>query len=115
MLQLNVYEKGKYQVVRINQDVGRETDITELNSVVGWLLDRGKRSIAVHFTPESFLSTSAVSLFAECMDMVFQAKGKLAIINPGRSLSEFMAGVSFDHTTSIYASENELVSEEVAA
>lgn len=115
MLQLNVHGKGKYQVVRINQDIERETDISELNAVVNWLLERGKRYIAIHFKPKSLFETHSVSLFAECMEMVFKARGKLAIINPDRHLSDYIEAVDFDHSTKIYASENELVPEEIPA
>ncbi len=115
MLQLNVHGKGKYQVVRINQTIDRETDVSELNSVINWLLERGKRSIAIHFTPKSLFGPNSISLFTECMERVFQARGKLAVINPGGYLSDYINTVDFDHSTEIYASEKELVPERVPA
>jgi anti-anti-sigma regulatory factor len=115
MLLLNVYTKGKYHVVNIKQDVQSDTDISDLSSIIRWLLDRSTRLIAIHFTQGSFLDTHAVSHFIDCMEMVLGEGGKLAVIGPNNYIRNFIAAIDFDRTIHIFDDEEELTIEQAVA
>ncbi len=108
---MDVYPKGKYQVVNIRQDIRHDTDISDLNSVIRWLLEKHSRFIAVRFTPESFLYTHAVSRFIDCLQMITGEGGKLAVINPNNYIRNFITAIDFENKITVFSDEDELTIE----
>ncbi len=115
MLLLKVYPKGKYQVVSIKEDVRLDTDISELNSIIRWLLERKTLNFAIRFTPTSFLGTRAVSHFITCLEMIVEKGGRLAVINPNKYIRNFVSAIDFDHDIKMFANEEELTFETAVA
>lgn len=115
MLRLDLYKRGKHQIIKVGEDIKTHTDISELNSVIKWLLYRGKNAIAIQFTPDSFLGAKAVSLFVDCLEMIVEERGQLTIINPNTYMHDFLEAIDFDHVIRMCNTEDELVYESAVA
>ena len=115
MLPYSIYQKGRYRVVKIDEDVMFNTDISELNIVIRDMLDQGKRTIAVCFKPISMLNTKAVADFVQCIEMISNSKGELAVVSPSKYIRGFLHAIDFDHVVKVCNDEEELEQEEIAS
>ncbi len=115
MLPYSIYQKGRYRVVKIDEDVMFDTDISELNIVIKDMLEQGKRTIAVCFRPISMLNTKAVANFVQCIEMISNCKGELAVVSSSRYIQAFLHAIDFDHVVKVCTDEEELEQEEVAS
>ena len=109
MLPFSIYRRGKYRVIKIDEDVEENTELSELNIIVKSMLDQGKRTIAVRFTPQSFFGTKAVHDFVDCLEMITEKQGRLAVVNPNRYIHNFLDAIDFDHVVRVCNSEEDLV------
>jgi len=115
MLPYSIYQKGKYRVIKIDEDILFKTDISELNIVIKDMLDQGKRIIAVCFKPISMLNTKAVSDFVQCIEMISNSKGELAVVTPSKYIRGFLHAIDFDHVVKVCNNEEELEQEKIVS
>ena len=113
MLPFSIYRKGRYRVIKIDEDVTEDTELSELNVIVKGMLDQGKRTLAIRFTPRSYFSTKAVHDFVDCLEMITEKRGRLAVVNPNKYIHDFLGAIDFDHVVMVCDSEEELVCESV--
>ena len=109
MLPFSIYRKGRYRLIKIDEDVAENTELSELTFIVKGMLDQGKRTIAVRFTPRSFFGTKAVHDFVDCLEMVTEKQGKLAVVNPNKYIHNFLDAIDFDHVVDVCDNEEDLV------
>ena len=113
MLPFSIYRRGKYRVIKIDEDVEESTELSELNTIIKGMLDQGKRTLAIRFTPRSYFGTKAVHDFVDCLEMITEKQGSLAVIKPNKYIHDFLSAIDFDHVVRVCDSEEELVSETV--
>ena len=109
MLPFSIYRKGRYRLIKIDEDVAENTELSDLTVIVKGMLDQGKRTIAVRFTPRSFFGTKAVHDFVDCLEMVTEKQGKLAVVSPNKYIHNFLDAIDFDHVVEVCDDEEELV------
>ena len=109
MLPFSIYRKGRYRLIKIDEDVEENTELSELTVIVKGMLDQGKRTIAVRFTPRSFFGTKAVHDFVDCLEMVTEKQGKLAVVSPNKYIHNFLDAIDFDHVVEVFNDEEDLV------
>ena len=113
MLPFSVYEKGRYRVIKIDEDVEEDTGLSELNVIIKGMLDQGKRTLAIRFTPRSYFGTKAVHDFVDCLEMITENSGRLAVVSRNRYIHNFVDAIDFDHVVKVCDNEEELVYESV--
>lgn len=109
MMPLSIYRRGKYRLIKIDEDVAENTELSELTVIVKSMLDQGKRTIAVRFTPRSFFGTKAVHDFVDCLQMITEKQGRLAVVSPNRYIHNFLDAIDFDHVVDVCNNEEDLV------
>ena len=97
MLPFSIYRKGRYRVIKIDEDVEEDTELSELNVIVKGMLDQGKRTLAIRFTPRSYFGAKAVHDFVDCLEMITENRGRLAVICQNRYIHDFVGAIDFDH------------------
>ncbi|HUI90647.1 MAG TPA: STAS domain-containing protein [Chitinivibrionales bacterium] len=114
-MKLEVYKKNGYLVIRLKEDVGLNSDLTGLKSVIEQRLAQGARLIAIAFTPSSYLYTKSISVLIACSELIKDAGGRLAIVEANRDILDILSVIDFDKVIKIFADENDLVSDTVSA
>jgi hypothetical protein len=76
----DIYDKNGYKVIKFNQDLGLNSDISELVNEVRKGLGLGSRDFAVWFTPGTFLYTRTIAVLVQCFELIRNRKGSMAII-----------------------------------
>jgi anti-anti-sigma factor len=102
------HEKNAHVVLKVTEDLGIRSDLSELRDAVEHCLDKGARNIAVSFTPNSFLSSRAVAVCAQCVGLVHERGGRLAIIRPNEQIRELLGITDLMAHVAVVQSENEL-------
>ena len=103
--------KGGYRVLRVNEDLGLESDLSPLKTEIDTLVAEGTTSIAVRFTPGSFLYSHNVGVLVQCLEAVHEHGGALALVAPNDDIRSAVALIGFDTMVTIVPSEEALGSE----
>ena len=106
------YQKGIYQVIKINEMLTMNSDISELESIVIEFLRNNAFNIAVYFTGDSFLSSSAGAIIVRCWEAVKDRNGELVFINVNKNILDFLSIIGFTSLNKTYSSDDELESRE---
>jgi anti-anti-sigma factor len=109
-MEIDIYTKGKYRVLRLKEDVGLNTDLKELKSCIEGQLSQGKTCIALAFTQQSYLYTKSIAVLISCSEIIKDAGGHLAVIEANRDILDILSVIDFDKMISLYKTEEELVS-----
>jgi hypothetical protein len=107
-MDIDIYKKGKYQVLRLKEDVGLNTDLVELKSVIEQQLAQGITYIAIAFTQQSYLYTKSIAVLISCSEIIKDASGHLAIIEANKDILDILSVIDFDKMISMFATEAEL-------
>jgi anti-anti-sigma regulatory factor len=113
-MEIDIYKKGSYHVFRMREDVGINTDLSELKQRIQKSLLEGTRNVALAFTKDSYLYTKSIATLIACSEMIKDYGGKLAIIEANRDILDILSVIDFDRLIKIVATENDLLSEPVA-
>jgi anti-anti-sigma regulatory factor len=108
-MNIDIYKKGKYQVLRLKEDVGLNTDLGELKSAIEYQLSHCATSIALAFTQQSYLYTKSIAVLISCSEIIKDAGGHLAIIEANRDIMDILSVIDFDKMISMYSTEAELI------
>ncbi|MBD3421248.1 MAG: hypothetical protein GF398_14125 [Chitinivibrionales bacterium] len=100
-----------YKILRVKDDLGRETDFAELKNKVKECVDQGDTNVALAFTKESYFYTSSISGLVQCLGLVREKNGKLAIIQPNEGMLDTLRIVGLGKLIDIYFSEDEISSD----
>jgi anti-anti-sigma factor len=102
------YEKNGHMVLKVTEDLGIRSDLSGLRDAVTHYLEKGERNIAVCFTPNSFLSSRAVAVCAQCVGLVHERGGRLAIIRPNEQIRDLLDITDLRSHVAVVESETEL-------
>jgi anti-anti-sigma regulatory factor len=114
-MNVDIYKKGKYQVLRLKEDVGLSTDLGALKPVIEQQLSQGISFIAIAFTQQSYLYTKSIAALISCSEIIKDAGGHLAIIEANKDIMDILSVIDFDKMISMHASEAELVDDAAGA
>ncbi len=107
-MRIEVYNRGKYRIVKIRSPMNVISDLTELNALITGYLKNGFDNIAVSFTDSSYLYSGAVSVLVNCFKMVRERGGDLCILEPNKSLLDLIKQMNIDSIIDVYTNEDEL-------
>ncbi len=108
-MDIEIYKKGNYQVLRLKEDVGLSTDLEELRTVIEHQIAQGNSRIAIVFTQQSYLYTRSIAVLISCSEIIKDAGGHLAIIEPNSDITDILSVIDFDKMIGMYASEADLI------
>jgi len=114
-MQIEVYEKGKYQLLRLKDDVGLNTDLGELKIAIEAQLSKGVSNIAIAFTQKSYLYTKSIAVLISCSELIKDAGGHLAILEANRDILDILSVIDFDKMIVLYNSEADMVTGTVSS
>ena len=103
-----IYKRGSYQVIAINEVLCLTSDLTELEDIVNDFLGKGLLNIAIRFTDGSYLHSATGSILLHCWENIKDKKGNLALINVNKDIRDFLAIIDFDSLIGIYDTDEEL-------
>lgn len=103
--------KGGYQVLRVTEDLGLESDLSELKTEVDKHIAAGTKNIAVRFTPRSFLYSRNVGVLVQCLEIAEENGATLALIDPNEDIRAAVSLIGFDTMVKIFPTEEALGSE----
>jgi anti-anti-sigma factor len=110
IMQLEKSEKKGYQIIRIQDDLNFNSDLTEVKKVVEDFLAQNKILIAVSLTPRSYLSSMSIGYLLSIYKKVKEKNGILAVIQPNEEDNDLLEMLSMTSVIETYRSEDELVS-----
>ncbi|MBD3422597.1 MAG: hypothetical protein GF398_20980 [Chitinivibrionales bacterium] len=101
-------QKAAHTIIAINDDIIMSSDIQELKGIVQQLLNEGKKSIALAFTQDSYLSTPSVRIIAQCFELIKDRQGAFTFIAPNRDIRDMLDILNLRVMVTIVGSEDEL-------
>ncbi|MBN1308075.1 MAG: STAS domain-containing protein [Chitinispirillaceae bacterium] len=107
-MKIETYEKGVYQIVKVQDDAQTINNLSELRDLIIGYLKRGKIHIAVSFCNASYIYSGAVSVLINCFRMVEERGGSLCIIEPDPGLIDILETLNINNVIKIYAAESYL-------
>ena len=107
-MKIETYEKGVYQIIRVQDEGHTINSLSELRDLIIGYLKRGKIHIAVSFCDASYIYSGAVSILISCYRMVEEHKGSLCIIEPNPSLFDILETLNINNVINIYVGEEYL-------
>ena len=107
-MKIETYEKGVYQIVRVQGENHTIDNLSELRDLIVGYLKRGKIHIAVSFCDASYIYSGAVSVLINCYKLVEERKGSLCIIEPNPGLFDVLETLNINNVIKIYVGESYL-------
>lgn len=107
-MKIEVYTKGLYRIIKIEEPLNVIAELTELKSLIDGYLKDGMRCIAVNFTDATYLYSGAISVLVNCYKMIREKRGDLCILEPNAEIHDLLRQMNIDSFVSIYQSEDDL-------
>jgi len=107
-MQIEIYRKGAFQVLRLKEDIGLNTDMYDLKAVIEAQISQGIKHIAIAFSQESYLYTKSIAVLIACSELIKDVGGSLAIIEANRDIIDIFSVIDFDKLIKMYKTEEEL-------
>lgn len=107
-MNIEVYPRGCYKMIRISDPLNVISDLTELRSLIEGYLQNSINTIAVNFRDASYLYSGAISVLVNCYKMIREQNGDLCIVEPNPELLELLKQMNIDSIISVYGSEDDL-------
>ncbi|MBN1578658.1 MAG: STAS domain-containing protein [Chitinispirillaceae bacterium] len=107
-MKIETYEKGVYQIVKVQDDAHTINNLSELHDLIVGYLKRGKIHIAISFCDASYIYSGAVSVLISCYRMVEEHGGSLCIIEPDPGLFDILETLNINNVIKIYVAESYL-------
>jgi anti-anti-sigma regulatory factor len=107
-MQIETYEYGKFQIIKMHEENNSITDLSELRDLVNGYVNRGKYNIAISFTGAKSIYSKAIEVLISCYKRAHEKDGQLFIIEPDPALFEFLETLNLNHKINIYVSEKYL-------
>jgi anti-anti-sigma regulatory factor len=104
-MKIETYEKGIYQIIKVQDDNHSINNLTELRDLVTGYLKRGKIHIAVSFCNASCIYSDAISILISCYRLAENHGGSLCIIEPDPGLFDILETLNVNNVIKIYVSE----------
>jgi hypothetical protein len=104
----STYDKNGYRIIKFTQDLGLNSNITELRTDVSKFLEEGWNNFALWFTPSSFLYTRSIAILVQCFELIKNQNGNLAIISPNEDILYTLKIIGFMNFVRVYSSDGSL-------
>ncbi|MBD3420013.1 MAG: STAS domain-containing protein [Chitinivibrionales bacterium] len=99
---------NNYLVLKIKEDLGLNSDLTELKNIITEYVDEGITKIALEFTQDSYLYTKSIAILVQCCESIREKNGTMALINPNEDIIDILETINFDSLIQICDSEEKL-------
>jgi hypothetical protein len=106
------YSVGEFRVVRIWEDLGIDSDLSELKKTVEH--DHSLVHLVLAFTEDSCLYSRTAAVLMECYKILHRRNGSMGIIKPNHSISFVLDTIGLRHLMKTYESEEAIAHQEVA-
>jgi anti-anti-sigma factor len=107
-MRIEVYQKGLYKIIKIEEPLNVIADLTELKSLIDGYLQKQVKHIAVNFSDTTYLYSGAISVLVNCYKMIKECHGDLCVVEPNREIMDLLRQMNIDAIIDLYASEEEL-------
>jgi len=104
-MKIETYQKGNYQIIKVQENGSAINNLTELNDLIAGYLKRGIVHIAISFGDASYIYSGAISVLIACYRKVEKHGGTLSIIEPDPGLFEILETLNIHNVIKIYVSE----------
>ncbi len=108
-MQIEIYRKGIFQVLRLKEDIGLNTDMYDLKAVIEAQISQNICHIAIAFTQDSYLYTKSIAVLISCSELIKDVGGSLAIIEANRDIIDILSVIDFDKLIKMYKNEEDLI------
>ena len=108
-MEISTVSKNGFCVLRIGNDLDMGADLTELKEAIGIRLLEGNRNIALSLTRKSLLSSTPISEIVQCLRMIKEKGGKLAVIESNQDMLDTFRVIGLDKMITLCMSEDELI------
>lgn len=109
-MQTETYCKGKFHVIKINEILHLNSDISELENIINDFVNKNIITIAIHFSDGSYLTSRSGATLIRCWEMIKEHNGMMALLNVNKDIRDFLAIIDLDSLIKICDSEDELAS-----
>jgi hypothetical protein len=109
-MQTETYIRGRYHVIRINEDLNATSDLSDVKVIVSGLLGQGVRDIAFTFTNDSWLCSNALTVLIMCSKLIQNKNGEMAVVGASKLMLDTLSLLSLNkNILTLYGSEEELI------
>ncbi len=107
-MKYEMYQKGTYHIIAINEVINMASDISQLEQIVNEILEKGIKNIAIRFQDDSYIYSGTGFVFIRCQERIQEENGILAFINVNDELRAFLTTMFNESDVVIYGSDKEL-------
>jgi anti-anti-sigma factor len=108
-MESEIYAKGNYQIIRINDILNLTSEIDALEDIVKNFIEEKNTAIAIHFTDGSYLCSRSGATLIRCWELIKEHNGVLALVNVNEDIHDFLSIIDLDSLIQTYDSEEELI------
>lgn len=108
-MNIDTFQNGDFFVFKFVEDIGPNSDLSVLKGMFEEKINSGINNIAIAFTKDSYLYTRSIATLVVCFEMIKEHDGQLALINPNKSILDFLAIIDFQKLVLVCQSEEELL------
>jgi anti-anti-sigma regulatory factor len=101
-------KRNGFQILRVNDPVNLRSDLGDLRKAVEEYVGQGVVNIALAFSKDSYFYTKHISILVQCLEMLKDANGTLAMIDPNEEILDVLRTIGFFDFTKIYANDDEV-------
>ena len=107
-MKIDIFQKGTYQIVKIEEDLNVISDLTELRFLIQGYLNQGKKYIAVSFTSANYIYSGAIAILIDCFKKIKKDNGDLCIVEPNPEIHNIFKFLHLDQFIKVYTSIDDL-------
>lgn len=108
-MEIETLDKNGYRLLRIKEDLGQSTDLTELKSLLASRIDDEVKNLAFSFTEKSYFYSRTIAILTQFLGTIKERDGQFALIHPNDSMLEMIRLVGLNKLMGLHATEDELV------
>jgi anti-anti-sigma factor len=107
-MEIEAVDINGYRVLRIKEDLTRDSNLTKFKSLVKPHLDEGVKNLALSFTRDSYFYSRTIAIIVQFMGHIKENDGNIAIIHPNNGVLEMIKLVGLGKLIETYTSEDSL-------
>jgi len=113
-MNIKKYERNGFQVLNITEDLGIQSSLSDLKTIIANLMEKGIKRVAVMFTPNSYLSSESISVLVQSLELMRENGARLVIIRPGEQIGEALRITGLTDMVDFVDSEAQLCADTTA-
>jgi len=90
------YMAGEILVFSIEEPLGLQGKLDPVLELIGKSIAKGEKKIALQFTADSFLYSSAIRILVQCIEIVREASGVFGLVEPNADILDAIYMLSLD-------------------